>query len=195
RWADRRRNPNAALWLALQRLGATPRFAAIGAAGIVASFALMVAMATMVTSFRTSVDAWLTRVLPADVYARAGPTTSASGNTTAFFSEADQRRMRDDPQVARAEFSRHVKIALDPARAPVTLLARAVDRTQPGKTLPLTGVSQPWQATLPPPAWVSEAMVDLYGAQVGRELVLPLAGRNQRFFVAGVWRDYARQGG
>jgi putative ABC transport system permease protein len=38
-------------------------------------------------------------------------------------------------------------------------------------------------------------MVDLYGAQVGRELVLPLAGRNQRFFVAGVWRDYARQGG
>jgi putative ABC transport system permease protein len=75
------------------------------------------------------------------------------------------------------------------------LLARAVDRTQPGKTLPLTGVSQPWQATLPPPAWVSEAMVDLYGAQVGRELVLPLAGRNQPFFVAGVWRDYARQGG
>jgi putative ABC transport system permease protein len=46
-----------------------------------------------------------------------------------------------------------------------------------------------------PPAWVSEAMVDLYGARVGHEFVLPLAGKDQRFFVAGVWRDYARQGG
>jgi putative ABC transport system permease protein len=195
RWAGRRKQPNAAAWLALQRLGAMPRFAAIGAAGIVAAFALMVAMATMVTSFRTSVDAWLTRVLPADVYARAGPTTSASGNTTAFFSEADQQRVRSDPQVARVDFSRHVKLVLDPARAPITLLARPVDRDQPGRTLPLTGESRAWLPSLPPPAWVSEPMVDIYGVQVGSEFVLPLAGKEQRFFVAGVWRDYARQSG
>jgi putative ABC transport system permease protein len=195
RWAERRRHPNAAAWLALQRLGAMPRFAAIGAAGIVAAFALMVAMATMVTSFRTSVDAWLARVLPADIYARAGPTSSATGNTTAFFSETDQRRIADDPQIARAEFSRHLKLVLDPARAPITLLARTVDRAQPARTLPLTGASQPWRTLMAPPAWVSEAMVDLYGARVGQEFVLPLAGKGQRFFVAGVWRDYARQGG
>src|SRR5262249_18734749 len=54
RWIERRPYPRASIWLALQRLGAMPRFAAIGAAGIVASFALMVAMATMVTSFRAS---------------------------------------------------------------------------------------------------------------------------------------------
>jgi putative ABC transport system permease protein len=195
RWTDRWRHPRAAVWLAFQRLGAMPRFAAIGAAGIVASFALMVAMATMVTSFRASVDAWLARVLPADIYARAGPTTSATGNTTAFFSEADQRRILDDPQVARVEFSRHLKLILDPARAPVTLLARTVDRLQPAKTLPLTGTSRPWQPSMPPPAWVSEAIVDIYGARVGHEFVLPLAGKDHRFFIAGVWRDYARQGG
>lgn len=195
RWSNRRRHPNAATWLALQRLGAMPRFAAIGAAGIVASFALMVAMATMVTSFRTSVDAWLERVLPADVYARAGPITSAGGATTAYFSEADQQRLRSDARVARAEFARHLRIVLDPARAPITLLARTVDRASPERTLPLTGASAAWRPSMPPPAWVSEAMVDLYGAQVGRELTLPLAGKAQKFFVAGVWRDYARQGG
>ncbi len=56
RWLARRRLTAGAApwWLAATRLAATPRFAAIGAAGIVASFALMVAMATMVASFRVS---------------------------------------------------------------------------------------------------------------------------------------------
>lgn len=195
RWADRRPHPHAATWLALQRLAAMPRFAAVGAVGIVASFALMVAMATMVTSFRASVDDWLGRVLPADLYARAGPTTAAIGSTTAFFSTADQARMRTHPQVARAEFSRHVKITLDPARAAITLLARPVDRARPTQSLPLTGESLAWLPGLPPPAWVSEAIVDLYGARVGAPLTLPLAGTDRDFVVAGVWRDYARQAG
>jgi putative ABC transport system permease protein len=134
-------------------------------------------------------------VLPADVYARAGPTTSASGTTTAFFSDGDQARLRADPRIARVEFSRHVRLVLDPARAAVTLLARAVDREHAEQTLPLTGSSVPWRPSMAPPAWVSEAMVDLYGAQVGKEFVLPLAGKAQRFTVCGVWRDYARQGG
>ena len=43
-----------------------------------------------------------------------------------------------------------------------------------------------------PPAWISEAVQDLYGYAPGQQLELPLGGRAQRFFVAGVWRDYAR---
>jgi putative ABC transport system permease protein len=45
--------------------------------------------------------------------------------------------------------------------------------------------------------YVSEAMVDLYGAQVGRILPLPMqAGQPPvQAFVAGIWRDYARQSG
>jgi putative ABC transport system permease protein len=39
-------------------------------------------------------------------------------------------------------------------------------------------------------------MVDLHGARPGSSFVLPLPdGRPQRFFVRGVWRDYARQFG
>jgi putative ABC transport system permease protein len=51
------------------------------------------------------------------------------------------------------------------------------------------------------PVYVSEAMVDLYGARLGEPLPLldaalglPAAPRS-RFTVAGVWRDYVRQSG
>ncbi|MDL1860501.1 ABC transporter permease, partial [Betaproteobacteria bacterium PRO7] len=193
---QRRTLPAAAApwWLATTRLAATPRFAAIGAAGIVASFALMVAMATMVASFRHSVDEWLDRVLPADIYVRAAP-LATSGVTTAAFSARDLGTLASHPAVARADFTRNLKISLDATRAPVSLIARPVDRANPIRTIPLTGASLAWRPGMPPPAWVSEAIGDLYGAQVGGKIELPLAGRAQRFVVAGIWRDYARQFG
>jgi putative ABC transport system permease protein len=183
-------------WLAATRLAATPRFAAIGAAGIVASFALMVAMATMVASFRVSVDQWLDRVLPADIYVRAATATAGSlGGTTAAFGAEDQRLLASHSQVVRAEFTRNLRVTLDPARAAVSLIARPIARAQAARKLPLTGEALAWREGMPPPAWVSEAIVDLYGARVGGEIVLPIAGQAQKFIVAGVWRDYARQFG
>ena len=46
-----------------------------------------------------------------------------------------------------------------------------------------------------PAVYVSEALVDLYGARPGTTLQLPLAGRAVEVAVAGAWRDYARQFG
>ena len=46
-----------------------------------------------------------------------------------------------------------------------------------------------------PPAWITEAVADRLGLGVGDPLDLPLGGRSQRFQVAGIWRDYARQQG
>jgi putative ABC transport system permease protein len=196
RWLDARAKTPAPWWLATTRLAATPRFAAIGAAGIVASFALMVAMATMVASFRTSVDDWLGKVLPADIYVRAGAGVGGSlGATTASFSLQDQQLMRAHPQVVRADFTRNLKLLLDPARAPVSLIVRPIDARNPGAQLPLTGAVVAWRAGQPPPIWVSEAFVELYDARVGQTYELPVAGRRQTFLVAGVWRDYARQTG
>jgi putative ABC transport system permease protein len=196
RWLDRRPRTQAPWWLAATRLAATPRFAAIGAAGIVASFALMVAMATMVASFRHSVDEWLGKVLPADVYVRAGAAVGGSlGATTASFSLRDQQLMRSHPQVLRVDFTRNLKLLLDPARAPVSLIVRPIDRANPGAQLPLTGAVVDWREGMPPPIWVSEAFIELYGARVGATYDLPVAGRTQSFLVAGIWRDYARQTG
>jgi len=176
-------------WLAATRLARLPRFAAVGAAGVLASFALMVAMATMVASFRTSLDTWLAQMLPADLYARAAPAGS-----TARFSARDLERMQSDPAVARAQFSRSRRIVLDPVRAPVVLLARPIDRRRPQATLPLTGATV---AVEPPatPVWVSEPVADRFQARPGAQLQLPIDGRRVAVTVAGVWRDYARQAG
>ena len=176
-------------WLAATRLARLPRFAAVGAAGILASFALMVAMATMVASFRTSLDGWLARMLPADLYARAAP-----AGATARFSARDLQRMRSDPAVARAQFSRSRRIVLDPARAPVVLLARPIDRAHPQATLPLVGAAIVVQAPAIP-VWVSEPVADRFQARPAARLQLPIDGRMVAVTVAGVWRDYARQGG
>ncbi|HEY9235973.1 MAG TPA: ABC transporter permease, partial [Phenylobacterium sp.] len=47
------------------------------------------------------------------------------------------------------------------------------------------------------PVYVSEPASWLYGWRVGQSIELPLgeAGASPRFFVVGVWRDYARQHG
>ncbi len=102
-------------WLgATTRLAQAPASAAIGLAGIVASFALMVAMATMVTSFRHSLDLWLDQVLPADVYVRVG--SRGETGTTTYFSQRDLVTLAGAPGVRRAEFSRSTRVHLE-ARA------------------------------------------------------------------------------
>ena len=77
----------------------------------------------------------------------------------------------------------------------MSLLARPVDPANPERTLPLIGRRLVPGAGEPPPIWVSELVHDVYGFGVGRMVELPLAGKNARFTVAGVWRDYARQNG
>ena len=118
---DRRRR-RAGAWVT--RIAQAPSFAAIGMAGIVASFALMIAMATMVASFRDSVDDWLTRILPAQLYVRAAP-----GASTAFFSAADIESIRSHPAVERVDFSR-ASIAARSAARQVTCSA-AIDVANP----------------------------------------------------------------
>ena len=168
------------LLLAVTRIAQAPSFAAIGMAGIVASFALMIAMATMVASFRGSVDDWLHRVLPAELYVRVAQTGSI-----AYFSDADLKRLATHPGVARADFSRFARLQLDSTRAQVTLVVRPFDVEHPAAELPLTGAVVPWTPAMPPPIWVTEAMVEIYGMQPGSIVELPLAGRLQRFMVVG----------
>jgi putative ABC transport system permease protein len=178
------------LLLAVNRMVQAPGGAAIAMAGIVASFSLMVAMGTMVSSFRGTLDDWLVQVLPADLYARVGQMV-----TDVYLPPTDLQRIRTHPGVERVEFSRAVPLQLAPDRAPVVIVARSIDAADAGAALPLVGRALVWQAEMPPPVWVSEAMVDLYGARPGTVLELPLAGSLQRFSVMGVWRDYARQFG
>lgn len=183
---------NAVAALAFARLANAPNQASIALGGVLSSFSLMVAMAIMVASFRVSVDDWLSRVLNAELYVRA----AASGNT-GVFSPEDQQAIASTPGIARAEFLRATQLVLDPARPHVVLLARPIDARDPGRTLPIVE-DAPAAGKLPAdaiPIWVSEAMVDLYGHAPGKRVSLPLGGKTVDAFVAGVWRDYARQSG
>jgi putative ABC transport system permease protein len=162
---------------------------ALSLASIIVSFSLMVAMAIMVYSFRQSFDEWLGRLLPADLQLR-----EPFGNDTAFWSKNDQANIEAVPGVSRVEFRRTRQLLLDPARAPVTLIARGANDAQTAAELPLLQVS-PQLAANSASAWISEALQDLYGYRIGDRLALPLAGRLQPFTIAGVWRDYARLSG
>ena len=176
-------------FLATAQLAGAPRRMAIGLAGVVVSFGLMAAMAIMVSSFRGSFEAWLDTVLPAQLYLRAG-----GGGTTGYFSDEERRALAALPGIENIEFMRTDQLTLNPRLPPVALIVRPIDPRHPEKRLALLGATVD-PATGPPPVWVSEAMVDLYGMRVGAHIELPLAGQRRAFTVAGVWRDYARQFG
>jgi len=159
-------------------------------ASIIVSFSLMVAMAIMVYSFRVSFDEWLGKLLPADIQMR-----TPFGSDTAYWSLADQTGIASIAGVARVQFRRSRQFLLDPARAPVTLIARGDTAAQAAEELPLVRSDRMQTASTVKPAWISEAVQDLYGYKPGDYLDLPLGGRSERFIVSGIWRDYARIAG
>jgi putative ABC transport system permease protein len=174
------------LEMALRRLLGAPSQAATALAGIVASTGLMIAMAIMVTSFRGSVEDWLDTFLSGDLYL----STARSGAT---FDPATQARLAATPGVSDIGFAKTIPLALDPELASVLLLVRPVGR--PGVTLPLIE-----QAPAPGKGialWLSEPAARLYGKQPGDAMPLPLgrSGSPAQGWVAGIWRDYARQQG
>jgi putative ABC transport system permease protein len=163
---------------------------ALSLASIIVSFSLMVAMAIMIYSFRISFDHWLGKLLPADMQLR-----EPFGNDTAFWSPDDQAKLALAAGVARVEFRRTRQVLLDPTRAPVTLIARGANDGDTAAQLPLIRSAPIVPEEKAPPAWISEALQDLYGYKMGDVLQIPLAGRIQAFTIAGVWRDYARLSG
>jgi putative ABC transport system permease protein len=177
------------LALTLARLANAPGQASIALGGVLASFSLMVAMGIMVASFRVSVDDWMQHILPADVYVRI-----ATGGSTGAFGPREQADMAAAPGVGRIAFLRTRAVSFAPARPDITLIARDLDAADPGRVLALVGATAPVPAGAMP-AWVSEAMSDLYGLRPGATVALPIGGQLRSFVIAGVWRDYANQAG
>ncbi|WP_027995727.1 ABC transporter permease [Simplicispira psychrophila] len=186
--------------LALERARRARGTAAVAVGGVVASLSLAVALTVMVGSFRGSVMDWLDAVLPAPLYVRSAG--ARSGDTPAFSAALVQRIAQLDG-VERVQGARYVPLLLAPTRPSLVLIARLLTN-DPARTLPLVAPA------LPVPAgrigiYVSEAVVDLWKVAPGEnfaafsESFRPLAHTNHAlvasFFIAGVWRDYARQSG
>ncbi|KRB39895.1 FtsX-like permease family protein [Phenylobacterium sp. Root700] len=174
--------------LAFKRLWGAPSQAAVALCGIVASTSLMVAMAVMVSSFRGSVDDWLQQLLPADLYMRVEAAGSGGG-----FDPATQAALAGAPGVARLVFLKTTNLTLAADQPPLAVLVRPMVGPRADGGQPMIGGA----LTPPPgevPVWVSEPAAWLYGWRPGQRIVLPIDGAKS-FFVAGVWRDYARQHG
>ncbi len=178
--------------LAVERARRVRESAAVAVSGVVAALSLAVALTVMVASFRDSMVRWLDVVLPADLYVRTAISQGASD--TVFFTPQFVQAASRAPGVQRVATQRLRTLQLDAARPAVALLSRAI--AEPAQGLPLVGELHPVPAGQVA-IYVSEAMVDLYGAKPGTQFA-PLStvfGSGARFFVAGVWRDYVRQSG
>ncbi|WP_066270353.1 ABC transporter permease [Hydrogenophaga palleronii] len=188
--------------LAVERARRLRETAAVATSGVVASLALSVALTVMVASFRDSVTQWLDAVLPAQLYVRS----IGAGGDSSHLPEPFVNAVARVDGVARADTLRATPVQLAPDRPAVMLLTRPLER-QAGAVPSLPLVGNPLPAPAVPEGervvtvYASEAMVDLYGAEPGSWLpAMALAFaepqvRGVHFFVAGVWRDYARQHG
>lgn len=190
--------------LALERARRMRGSAAIAVGGVVASLSLAVALTVMVASFRGSVTQWLDAVLPSPLYVRSGLSTSGTTGTEAALLPAGfAEAVAQLPGVERVEALRASPVQLSPTLPALAVLSRPLG-DNPAQSLPLVG------EPLPVPAgrigvYISEAVVDLYGVRPGMEWPAlsesfrPLALDTQAppaiFYIAGIWRDYARQSG
>ena len=182
--------------LAIERARRMRASASVAVSGVVAALSLAVALTVMVASFRGSVTHWLDQVVPADLYVRTA--NSGAAQDTAYFDPAFVQAAARLPGVARVGTQRSQSLLLQPTLPPVTLVSRSIT------DLPLVGNARPVPAGQIG-VFVSEAMVDLHGARPGSsfpalsEAFRPVAqvkpAQAATFFIAGVWRDYARQFG
>ena len=194
---------NALALLAMERARRIPHTGSVATSGVVASVALSVALTVMVASFRSSVTNWLDVVLPAELYVRTASSTNA--NNAAYLDEAFAQSVARLPGVRRVDAVLVLPLQLRSAHPNVALVVRPVDAD--AANLPLVGAPH----AVPEGAvalYVSEAFVDLYGAMPGQfyKQKLPIAPvkpaqtainsvADTNYFIAGVWRDYARQHG
>lgn len=177
--------------LAVSRLANTSRILSVGLAGVVAAFALVVAMHVMIYSFRQSLDDWLNQVLPAPVYLSIQDTSDLQD-----FPHLFQKQLGQLAGLADVEFLAQTPIILDPARPAVQLIARPLTAQTASGRLPMTGPYDTEKPANRVPIWVSEPAANIYKLKVGDTLELPTElGKPLQAQVLGIWRDYARQHG
>jgi putative ABC transport system permease protein len=157
--------------LAMERARRVRGSAAVAVSGVVASLSLAVALTVMVASFRESVTQWLDVVLPAELYVRTAPDRARA-----------TRRLLPRVRVGRGAPARRAAWArcapplqLDPARAggadcPCRWGAPLC------AALPLVGAALPVPEGWHVGVYVSEAVVDLYGAAARAGLLARFPG-------------------
>ena len=160
---------------------------AVAVAALTVAVAATVGVATMVSSFRTTVEDWLESVLQADVYVQPPATVFRRGG--AVLDRALAADLAALPGVARADAIRVrtietetrpfdlVVAEIDPARA-------GIYRFKAGSAEALTRAAEAGAVA------VSEPFAFRFGVGVGDTLTLPTDRGARRYPIAAVYYDY-----
>jgi putative ABC transport system permease protein len=171
--------------IAISHLRGTARQATLSLSAIVVSFTLMVAMAIMVTSFRGSLDAWTERLLPADIYLRAGYI-----GQSAHFLPANLEQLRGIDGVSRVEASRFAEATAREGQLTFIVIARDIDTADADRVLWMERSASSGSPPGTVPVWISQPAADALSLGPGDNVALTIEGRTITTNIAGIWRDY-----
>ena len=160
---------------------------AVAVAALTVAVAATIGVATMVSSFRTTVEDWLGSVLRADVYVQPPSTVFRRGG--AVLDPGLARDLADLDGVARTDAIR-VR-TLDTGDGPFDLVVSRIDSTRAGVNRYKEGSAAAFAAAAPGGAVaVSEPFAFRFGVSAGDTLTLPTDRGPRAYPVAAVYIDY-----
>ncbi len=160
---------------------------AVAVAALAVAVAATVGVATMVSSFRTTVSDWLGAVLVSDVYVQPPATVFRRGGAVL------------DPELAAGlaaldgvERSDAIRVrTLDTGSGPFDLVVSRVDSARAGINRYKAGSAEAVARAAPGGAVaVSEPFAFRFGVSVGDTLTLPTDRGERRYPVSGIYYDY-----
>ena len=181
--------------LAAANLGGSPRRASVAVASLMVAIGMMVAVAILIGSFRTTVVAWADETLRADLFVR--PLGLADASYDARFSPRVVARIAAVPGVAAVDTFRAVSL---PFRGSLTTLGAADFRTfaQRNKLRLLAGAdAQTIARTVPGTlgAVVSEPFATRFGARIGDAIPLDTPSGRVNLRIVSIYNDYSSDAG
>ncbi|MBC5806746.1 MAG: FtsX-like permease family protein [Candidatus Eremiobacter antarcticus] len=163
---------------------------AVAIASLMVGIAMTVSVATLIASFRETVNTWIDETLRGDLYIAPAGAVNAADVT---MPDDVLSRLRALPQVAAADALRSRAIVL--RGRPTNLAASDIEVTSAFGNLPLLGGAR-WSNVSrelidQPAVLVSEPFARKFAMATGARFDLQTPNGDVRLRVAGVYRDYA----
>jgi putative ABC transport system permease protein len=181
--------------IATSNFGSSVRRNAVAVSSLGVAIAMMIAVAVLVGSFRTTVVAWADETLKADLFVR--PLGLADASYDARFSPSVARKLRAVPGVAAVDAFRAISF---PFRGSISTLASVDLATIAVRNkLRLIGgeSAAAISATMPntTDALVSEPFATRFGVRVGDTIPIDTPSGLTNFKVAAIYNDYSTDSG
>ena len=181
--------------LAAANLGGSPRRASVAVASLMVAIGMMVAVAILIGSFRTTVVAWADETLKADLFVR--PLGLSDASYDARFSPRVVATVAALPGVAAVDTFRALSL---PFRGSLTTLGAADFRTfaQRNKLRLLAGADAATIARTVPGTLgvvVSEPFATRFGVRIGDAIPLDTPSGAVALHVVSIYNDYSSDAG